>query len=184
MKTLSEMLADWVIRTERLDLRDLLRAPSPSLQFRKVKCSAIISKDLLFSASDPCKQKDGVPRFMSIERERERERDDWRSSCGVRMAKASMCERGRRHPRPWEEEGGGPMPVASWETVHPRFSQYREWLGGIISRCEANKSVAHMSAPPPLGQAEGNKVHPWADGGPPSAGYERRSGPSAFISHT
>ena len=71
MKTLSEMLADWVIRTERLDLRDLLRAPSPSLQFRKVKCSAIISKDLLFSASDPCKQKDGVPRFMSIERERE-----------------------------------------------------------------------------------------------------------------
>lgn len=135
MKTLSKMLKDWVISTERLDLQDLLRAPSPSLQFLKVKRSAIISQDLLFSASDPCKQKDGVPRFMSIERETGR--GDWRSSCGVRMAKA--CERGRRHPRPWEEEGVGLCPWLVWKTVHPRFPQYREWLEGIISRCEANK---------------------------------------------
>ena len=181
MKTLSEMLADWVIRTERLDLRDLLRAPSPSLQFRKVKCSAIISKDLLFSASDPCKQKDGVPRFMSIERERE---GRLKKLLWSKNGESFDVREGKKAPKAVGRRRGGPMPVASWETVHPRFSQYREWLGGMISRCEANKSVAHMSAPPPLGQAEGNKVHPWADGGPSSAGYERRSGPSAFISHT
>lgn len=60
-----------MIKTERLDLQDLLRAPSPSLQFLKVKYSAIISQDLLASASDPCKQKGDGSRFMSIERERD-----------------------------------------------------------------------------------------------------------------
>jgi len=31
-------------------------------------------------------------------------------------------------------------------------------------------SGAHMIAPPPLGQAEGDELHPRMDGGPPSAG--------------
>jgi hypothetical protein len=40
-------------------------------------------------------------------------------------------------------------------------------------------SVAHMRAPPPLGQAEDNDFHPGWMAGPPSAGWGRRSGPSA-----
>ena len=40
-------------------------------------------------------------------------------------------------------------------------------------------SVAHMRAPPPLGQAEDDDFHPGWMAGPPSAGWGRRSGPSA-----
>ena len=35
-----------------------------------------------------------------------------------------------------------------------------------------------MIVPPPLGHVEGNGIHPALDGGPPSAGCGRRSGPS------
>jgi hypothetical protein len=40
-------------------------------------------------------------------------------------------------------------------------------------------SGGHMSPPQPLGLAEEDEVHPALDGGPPSAGVGRRSGPSA-----
>jgi len=72
----------------------------------------------LFSASDPCKQKDGVPRFMSIERERERglKKLLWSKngeSFPVREAKKTPKAVGRRR--------GGPMPVASLENRAPKF---------------------------------------------------------------
>jgi hypothetical protein len=41
------------------------------------------------------------------------------------------------------------------------------------------RSTAHMTCLPPVSQAEGNGIHSPSDGGPPSAGCGRRSGPSA-----
>ena len=48
----------------------------------------------------------------------------------------------------------------------------------LVPNSNYHTSRAHMRAPPPLGEAEGDELHPRMDGGPPSTGWGRWSGPS------
>jgi hypothetical protein len=62
-----------------------------------------------------------------------------------------------------------------------------QWILFKSSHEKVHHSGAHMRAPPPLGQAEDDELHPRMDGGLPSAGCGRQSAGrdgSASISHT